>query len=354
VKLAPARLAPLFMPRIWGSRNLAPLFAALPGKEPIGEVWLTGDACAFAPDSHNGSLAGQSLGQVWPTLPAEWTGTRLRDLPRIPVLAKFIFPEDKLSLQVHPGDEYAREHESAAGGVGKTEMWYAVAAREGAQLRMGLEPGVTAESLRHAIEEGTAERCVTRFPVHAGDAFFVPAGTVHTIGAGMVLCEIQQHSDITYRMYDYGRIQADGTPRPLHLRQALEVTNFGVQNGRRVVPLETRRGSLEETFLAACRYFAAEHWEFSERVAAETSPGQFELLIVLAGRGRIAWAAESAAYEPAQAWFLPAALGAYQLLPEPDAATKLIHAYVPNLEEFAQRLAARQAEPSAVAQVMHP
>jgi mannose-6-phosphate isomerase len=354
VKLAPARLAPVFLPRIWGTRNLAPLFAAPPGKEPIGEVWLTGDACTFASEPHAGSLAGQSLGQAWPTLPVEWTGTRLRDLPRIPILVKFIFPEDKLSLQVHPGDEYAREHESAAGGVGKTEMWYAVAARAGAELRMGLEPGVTPESLRRAIDDGTAERCLTRFAVRPGDAFFVPAGTVHTIGAGMVLCEIQQHSDITYRIYDYQRVQADGTPRQLHLRQALEVASFGAQTGRRVVPLQTRRGPLEETFLVACRYFAAEHWEFSERVAAETSPGQFELLIVLAGRGRIAWGAESTAYEPSQAWFLPAALGAYQLSPEPDVATKLIRTYVPNLEEFAQRLAKRQTEPAAVAHVLDP
>ncbi|MGH9680383.1 MAG: class I mannose-6-phosphate isomerase, partial [Candidatus Acidiferrales bacterium] len=211
---APARLVPIFVPRIWGARDLAPLF---PGRgrepEPIGEAWLTGNECLFA----TGEFAGRPLGEVWPTLPKEWTGTRLAGLPRMPLLVKFIFPEEKLSVQVHPDDVYAEEHEAAAGGAGKTEMWYVIRAREGAELLVGLHPNVTRESFQRAIIDGTVEDCLTHVPVRAGDAVFVPAGTAHTICPGVMLCEIQQHSDITYRVFDYNRIAADGKPRALHI-----------------------------------------------------------------------------------------------------------------------------------------
>jgi mannose-6-phosphate isomerase len=351
VKPAPSRLAPVFVPRIWGARSLAPLFDMPSDSEPIGEVWLTGDRCAFA----SGPLAGRTLSDVWPSLPAEWTGTRLQATPRIPLLVKFLFPEDKLSVQVHPNDAYAREHEAAAGGVGKTEMWYAIAARDGAEICLGLKPSATPESFRRAIDDGTVEHCLKRFTVRAGDAFFVPAGAAHTIGPGMVLCEVQQHSDLTYRVFDYNRLQADGKPRPLHIRQALDVMQFGEQsgghNGRKVEPVRIHRGSLQETYFAACRYFATEHWEFSERITAASSPENFELLILLSGRGRIEWGSDSAAYGPAEVWMLPAALGSYRLAPQ--STTKLLRTYVPDLREFAERLAGQQIEEALVSRVVY-
>jgi len=341
VKPAPSRLAPIFVPRIWGARDLAPLFDKLPSSaEPIGEVWLTGEQCKFA----SGPFAGRAVGEAWPNLTAEWTGTALQGMPRIPLLVKFIFPEQKLSVQVHPDDEYARLHEDE-GGAGKTEMWYAVTAREGAELLLGLEPGVTRENFEAAIAEGTAERHLKALPVHARDVFFVPAGTAHTIGPGMVLCEVQQHSDVTYRVFDYNRVQADGTSRPLHIRQALEVLCFGEQNGGKIDSVKIRRGDLTKSYLAACRYFAAEHWEFSRPIAAATSPERFELLILLSGQGQFQWASESAPYDKAQAWFLPAALGAYKVVPQ--TATTLLRATVPNLQQFARELAASGVDEAA-------
>ena len=348
MKPGAARLAPVFVPRIWGTRNLTPLFAEAPGTEPIGEVWLTGERCTFA----SGPLAGHSLGETWPAMPAEWTGSRIRGTPRIPLLVKFIFPEDKLSVQVHPDDAYARRNEAAAGGTGKTELWYAISARAGAEVLLGLEAGVTAERFRHALDDGSVERCFRRYPVRAGDGFFVPAGTAHTIGPGMVLCEIQQHSDITYRVFDYNRVQADGTPRPLHVRQAMEVMNFGEQRGGQIEPIEARQGPLTGRYYAACPYFTVERWEFDSAVERATSPERFELLVVLAGRGSIAGGSESAAYGPAEAWFLPAALGAYRLAPE--QATTLLRTYVPDLDEFARELAARQIDAALWPRVVHP
>jgi len=346
---APARLAPIFVPRIWGAHSLSPLFPEHSKEvEPIGEVWLTGNECAFA----SGAFAGRTLGEVWPSLPEEWTGTTLRGLPRIPLLVKFIFPEDKLSVQVHPDDTYAERHESAAGGVGKTEMWYVVNARVGASVRVGLQPGVTKETFRRAVVNGTVENCLGSVVVHAGDAVFVPAGTAHTICPGVVLCEIQQQSDITYRVFDYNRVGADGNPRALHLLQALEVMRFGKQSGGLCDPVHITRGAVTETFYAACRYFAAERWEFRERISSSTSMEHFDLLIFLQGKGCIEFSGGAQSFGPAEVWLLPAALGAYQLAP--DSATMLLRAYVPDLTGFVQRLNDERVSEAQWSRVVHP
>ncbi len=346
---APARLAAVFVPRIWGARDLSPLFPDRGHEaEAIGEAWLTGDACAFA----TGEFAGRTLGEVWPTLPVEWTGTRLRNLSRIPLLVKFIFPEEKLSVQVHPDDAYAEKHEPAAGGMGKTEMWYVVSAREGAELRVGLRPGVTRESFQRAIAEGTAENCLARVPVRVGDAVFVPAGTAHTICPGVTLCEIQQHSDVTYRVFDYNRVGADGKPRDLHVRQALNVMQFGEQSGGLCDPVRIEHGAATETFYAACRHFATERWEFSERIAAVTSPENFDVLIFLEGQGKIEFEGGAERYSPAQVWLVPAALGAYHLAPE--TGSTLLRTYVPDLTGIVQRLNEERVEEAAWSRVVHP
>ena len=349
---APARLAPNFLERIWGTHDLSPLFPER-GREtkPIGEVWLTGNECKFA----TGEFAGRMLGDVWPSLTEEWTGASLRGLPRIPLLVKFIFPEDKLSIQVHPDDAYSEQCEAEAGGVGKTEMWYVVSARESAMLRVGLRPNVTRESFQRAIVDGTVENCLGSVEVRAGDAVFVPSGTVHTIGPGVVLCEIQQNSDITYRVFDYNRVGLDGKPRTLHIRQALDVMQFGESAMAGVGlcdPVRIKRGAVTETVYAACRHFATERWEFRERIAAVTAPEHFDLLIFLAGNGRIEFAEGAEPYTPAEAWLLPAGLGAYQLAPE--SATTLLRAYVPDLNGFVQRLTDERIAETEWSRVVHP
>jgi len=347
VKLAPSRLAPVFVPRIWGARKLEPLFEAPQGPEPIGEVWLTGEECAFA----SGPFAGRTLGEVWPSLPPEWTGTRLRQAPRIPLLVKFLFPEDKLSVQVHPSDDYARAHESVPNPAGKTEMWYVIASRSGAEIGLGFQPGVTAERFQRAIGDGSVERALRQIQVRPGEAYFVPSGTAHMIGPGMVLCEIQQHSDITYRVFDFNRRQADGTLRPLHVRQALDVLDFGRCRGGAVQPVRVQSGALAKTYLAACAYFATEKWEFSAPVSGAASGERFEILIFISGRGRMEVGGESADYGPAEVWLLPAALGAYRLTPA--SATTLLRTYVPDLPAFTQELAGEHVSPAAISRLVH-
>lgn len=322
--VCPARLEPVFSPRPWGARSLVPFFPERAGlAEPLGEAWMTGSECRFA----NGPFAGRALGSAWREMPPEWTGTRAKTSEAFPLLVKFIFPEEKLSVQVHPGDAYAAKHEQAAGGRGKTEMWYAMRARPGAEVLVGLKPEVTRESFARAIAEGTAENCLVRVPVSQGDAIFVPAGTAHTIGPGLVLCEIQEQSDLTYRVYDYNRRDANGRARELHVEKALEVMRFGPQIGGKVRPVRVGEEGVEKTYFASCPYFETTRWEFSGPVPVNSMAECFELLIFLEGSGAIHWRSERVDYGPAQVWMIPAGLGTYQVAPgEP---TVLLRTFVP-------------------------
>ena len=324
MNLRPVRLEPQFVPRIWGARSLAPLFPEKKSlAEPIGEVWLTGNECKFA----DGPFAGQKLGEAWPKLTEDWTGRGLRRDGPFPLLVKFIFPEDKLSVQVHPDDAYARTREAAAGGVGKTEMWYVISARAGAEVRVGMKPEVDREQFRRAIAEGTAENCVAAVPVRAGDAIFVPAGTVHTIGPGMILCEIQQNSDITYRVFDFNRLTAEGKPRELHIEKAMDVIKFGEQQGGKAAQAPGKESNGDMNLLVECPYFAVAKSVFIHREYRSRRKSVFELLIVLEGRGKIEVPGGGVEYEPAQTWFVPASVRDCVFAPE--KRTVMLHAWVP-------------------------
>ncbi|HXY26535.1 MAG TPA: type I phosphomannose isomerase catalytic subunit [Candidatus Acidoferrum sp.] len=329
----PFRIEPAFVPRIWGARSLAPLYPEKTNlTEPIGEVWLTGVDCKVA----TGPFAGETLGKAWREMPPEWRGTRFAEPGDFPILIKFIFPNDKLSIQVHPDDAYADAHEKAAGGRGKTEMWNVVSAKPGASLLLGLKPGATKDSFAKALENQTLEDLFQRYTVQTGDTYFVPARTPHTIGPDMVICEVQEYSDITYRVYDYGRVDAHGKPRELHVAKALEVVDFGDSQGGKSRPLTIPAGRASRTLLAACAYFATERWEFLATAPSDSTEGFFELLIVLAGKGYIHWHGSPRMYDQGQCWFLPASLGQYSMQPEQKSA--VIRSYVPDLADLGAKL----------------
>ena len=340
--LCPARLQPTVSPRPWGALSLAPLFPAMAHlAQPIGEAWMTGNDSVFS----NGPYTGRKLGEAWPEMPVEWRGTALARSGIFPILTKFIFAEEKLSVQVHPDDEYASKHEAAAGGVGKTEMWYALRASPGAEVLAGLKPGVTRDRFQQAIADGTAEDCLEHVPLKEGEAIFIPARTAHTIGPGLVLCEIQQHSDLTYRVFDYNRSDANGRTRELHIEKALAVMRFGPQSCGKLQPARCEHAGARESFFVACPYFAAEQWDFESVISRTASHERFELLIILKGGGQITWSGGEAEYGPAQAWLLPAALGTYGL--SPASYTSLLKTYVPgstmNFERyFAERGVSKQ------------
>lgn len=333
MKPEPFRIEPKFVPRIWGARSLAPLYPEktnLP--EPIGEVWLTGIDCIIA----SGPFAGKTLGEAWREMPPEWRGTRFTKPGDFPILVKFIFPNDKLSIQVHPDDAYAAAHEQATGGRGKTEMWHILSAESGTKVLVGLKSGTTKEKFLRALRENSLEELLEAHPVRAGETFFVPAGTAHTIGPGMILCEIQEYSDLTYRVHDYGRVDAKGKPRELHVTKALEVLNFGNSQGGKVARLELPAEGTSRTLLAASRYFATERWEFLASVPSESCPERFELLVFLAGTGYIHWHGSPMTYGFGECWLLPASIGHFSLQPEQKSA--VIRTYVPDLASLGANL----------------
>jgi mannose-6-phosphate isomerase len=351
VRPEPTRIEPKFMPRIWGARSLAPIYphkTNLP--EPIGEASLTGPESEIA----SGPLIG-TINSAWRKMPTEWRGSAFAAQPvtgDFPLLVKFLFPTDQLSIQVHPDDTFVSKNE-APGSCGKTEMWHAVSAQTGATLLLGLVPGADPHQFQSAIEKGGLENFFERLPVLPGDSFFVPPGTPHTIGPGMILCEVQQNSDFTYRLYDFRRVDAQGKPRQLHVEKAMAVIDFAHRHGGKVAPLALPASNgFKKSLLAACPYFASERWDFSSAYQASSDPARFELLIVLDGTGELKWSGGSNPYRQGECWFIPAQLGQFSLLPEKPTA--ILRACVPDLGRLRSQLLREGVADSAVQKVLFP
>ncbi len=245
-----------------------------------------------------------------------------------PLLLKFIFTSEKLSVQVHPHDSYALRHENSAG---KTECWYVMKAEPGAQLAVGLRREMTRQEVLESVRAQTIEQELNWLEMHPGDFVFVPAGTVHAIGPGLTLCEIQEFSDITYRLYDYGR------PRELHVEKALDVIRRHPSAGRiQPVRAEWGRepGDLGHDYLVSCRYFAIERFSTAREYRGAFHPSRLEVLVFLEGQGEIAAGAGGrpddafrAPYGEEQMWRLPETLGNYCIVPRSE--TVWLKAYVP-------------------------
>jgi mannose-6-phosphate isomerase len=273
--LAPFRIEPQFVSRVWGFSDLRPWYDCVAKDAPIGEVWLTGDACLVATGPH----AGKPLSALFQQFPLQLLGPGSHP-PDSPLLIKVIFAREKLSVQVHPDDKMAQKYGQPRG---KTECWYALAAEPGAEVAAGLLPGVTPEQIRDEIKAGTLEQSLNMLPVAAGDMIFVDAGTVHAIWPGSILLETQQNSDITYRLYDYGR------PRELHIEKSIEAMRFQTRAGK-VPPkvLADRAILLDES------YFRIESIPVHYSRPSENLPGPGEsvpglaFLFAAAGTARIA------------------------------------------------------------------
>ncbi|SEB96629.1 type I phosphomannose isomerase catalytic subunit [Terriglobus roseus] len=249
--LPPFRLHPKFESRTWGRPDLSPWYpTAVPqgdaAAEPIGEAWLTGPASV----ANDGPYAGMTLGAIATEHTAELLGPASADA-EFPLLVKLLFPDAKLSVQVHPNDE-----EAAAMGIGrgKTECWYVLEAEPGATVACGLRAGVAVTDLRTAIADGTAEDLLEHLPVAKGDMVFVDAGTVHAIGPGVTILEVQQTSDTTYRLYDYGR------PRELHLEKGLAVSKADTRAGK-IAPKPIEVGGRTGTRLIEEQYFTVDSFQ---------------------------------------------------------------------------------------------
>ena len=319
--LYPLLMSPMFDPRPWGTLDLGPIYPNHKFNEKIGEAWLTGDDGVVT----NGPLAKRTLGDLSKEFGAELVGTAARDPQRFPLLLKFLFPEEKLSVQVHPDDATAQ---SFGEPWGKTECWYVAHARPGAQIALGLKPGVTRAQFEQSIHEKRAEELLNWVNVYQGEMIYVAGGTVHTLGPGSVIVETQQQSDTTYRLYDYGR------PRPLHLERGLASIKEHVASGKviRSAPVNIDGGKSRLSAMIAAPYFTVdlfelkEPHEFSTREAS--GKDSVQILVAVEGCGIV----EVAGLAPVtlakgDAVVIPANLGRFTV--RPQWAVEFLKAFVP-------------------------
>ena len=308
--LYPLLMLPGFDPRPWGTHDLSPIYPNRKFEEKIGEAWLTGDDCKVA----NGPLSGQTLAQVSKKYQRELVGDAARDARRFPLLLKFLFPHEKLSVQVHPDDDQARR---VGQPWGKTECWYVAHAKAGSQIALGLKPGVTVAQLEQAIHEKRAEELLNWLNIYTGDMIYVSGGTVHTLGPGSVIVETQQQSDTTYRLYDYGR------PRELHLAEGLAAVKLKVASGKvvRPAPVQVEGRKNRHASLIAAPYFVVDMFEMKDAQELNThddlGKSSVQILVATEGCGIVeAAGTEAVTLAKGDAVVIPASLGKFSIRPQ--------------------------------------
>jgi len=331
VRVYPLTFEPLFRNYIWGGRNLEALFGRKLPPGIVAESWDISAHPSSPTRVDSGPLAGLTLPQVQDRLGEALVGTRSRwatDRGRFPLLVKLLDANCRLSVQVHPSDPYALAHED--GELGKTEMWYVLHAKPGAELIYGLSRKTTPASFRAALEDGTLSDLLHCLPIKAGDAILVPTGTLHALLGGVVVAEIQQNSDTTYRVYDWGRAGTDGMLRPLHVDKALAVIDFDrvcPQAYRPVVVAESN--GLRRAEISRCRYFVVEKVELEGEAAycGRCDGSTFEIWGCLSGQAEVRWAGDPLPLAVVRFALLPAALGDFAL--QADGRATLLRAYTP-------------------------
>lgn len=316
--LYPLRFEPILRHLIWGGRRLGTVL-----HKPIGEgsdyaeSWELADYHDQVSVVKNGPLAGTTLRELLHSRPIELLGPAIGARDQFPLMVKFIDAREDLSVQVHPDDEKGRR---LAGDNGKTEAWLVLGADPGSVIYAGLRPGVGPDEFRRAIESGTVEPLLHRFPARPGDAILIEAGTVHAIGAGVLLAEVQQMSDATFRVFDWNRVGADGKPRELHIDQAMESIDFG--RGP-VDPMKTHiddlGGAGTRERLPDSRYFALERWRLHEPIWIQQTD-RFTILVGLEGDIKLETVGGPVPLQAGQTVLVPAAVKECRLVPRGEAA----------------------------------
>lgn len=295
--LYPLLMRPALHVKVWGGRRLESILGkALPTAEPYGESWEVHDTATVA----NGALAGMTLGDVLARYGTDLVGARNDPALGFPLLVKFLDATDWLSVQVHPNDEQARHYDHFPRG--KTEAWYVLAGEPGARLVFGMQPGTSRAEMAAAIRENRLEPLLNTVEVAPGDALFVSPGTVHALGPGLLIYEIQQSSDLTYRLYDWGRMGLDGKPREMHIDKGVAVSNV------ESVPEVLRPRGVN---IVHCEYFSTLRHEVPRQPTVYATDGGFCLLTVIDGDVTVAGGGVSVDLARGQSAVIPAALPTY-------------------------------------------
>ena len=295
--LTPVKLTPAFKDYLWGGQRLKTEFYKETVLTPLAESWELSAHKDGQSVIAEGTYKGMPLTDYIATIGKEALGTNSQRYDYFPLLIKLIDAKGDLSVQVHPSDEYALEHE---GEYGKTEMWYILDCEEGAALYYGFKEDTTREVYEAAIKEGRLTDILNRVPVKKGDVFFIPAGTVHAIGAGILICEIQQNSNTTYRVYDYNRRDKDGNLRPLHVEKALAVSDLKKSPALPEIP------DGDDVLLAACGYFEVRRLRFGGAGTVTATNESFTALTVTEGAGVLVHEGGEISFRKGDTLFIPA------------------------------------------------
>lgn len=301
----PLKLKPHITDYLWGGNRLKTDFGFETDNEIAAEAWVLSCHKDGAGVVTNGEMSGKTLPQVLEIWGNDALGERAAKFPYFPLLIKLIDAKQKLSVQVHPDDSYALKNE---GEYGKTEMWYVVDCEEGAELIYGFKNDILKEEFERRIKDNTLTEVCNFVPVHKGDVFFISAGTLHAIGEGILIAEVQQNSNTTYRVSDYGRLGADGKPRPLHVEKALDVTEckkprLPYGNIGEIITNEKTEDYVRK--LASCEFFAADLIVLKERTTIE-SKESFVSLVVLNGAAKLSWNSGEFKIDKGDSIFIPA------------------------------------------------
>lgn len=327
--LYPFTFHPIFKQRVWGGRELEPLYGkGLPPSAPIGESWEVSDRPGDVSVIANGPLAGKDLRWLLEQHSSELLGHSTPPEARFPLLIKILDAREKLSLQVHPPPAKAAQ----LGGEPKTEMWYIAHAEPGAELYAGLKQRVTRAGFEQKLRDGSVADCFHRIPVQAGDAMFLPSGRVHAIGAGLVIFEIQQNSDTTYRVFDWNRAGLDGKPRPLHLRESLESIDFQdfepglVSNEFRPISPGTE---IRSQTLVNDPLFVVQRYRIGPLATFSLQPHRMQILGVISGQLELR-ATHLNVLLPGQFVLIPACLAQASISTERPASFLLVQLRLPD------------------------
>ena len=296
------KLIPACKDYLWGGNRLASEYGIKYDGDPLAEAWVLSchkDGCSVVAD---GEYKGMSLDTLFKDKGKELIGSNCKDAAEFPILIKFIDAKKALSIQVHPDDEYAREHE---GQLGKTEMWYILDAKEGAFLYQGFDHEISRDEFEERIRNNTLTEVLNKIYVKKGDVLFIPPMTLHAIGEGILIAEIQQNSNVTYRIYDYGRLGADGKPRQLHIQQSLDVTSL----------TKPEKYSCASGHLVSCDFFEVDHVLIKEDESYEGAADDksFVSIIAIAGDMSVNCGDKNESLSKGESLFIPAAMGKFTI-----------------------------------------
>jgi mannose-6-phosphate isomerase len=327
--LSPLFFDPLFKEKVWGGNGLKKsLGKNIPDNVPIGESWEISGVPGDESVCRTGEFAGKSLSEILFQEKSRLVGDSLES-GEFPLLYKFIDAHDKLSVQVHPNDEQARSKK--AGNFGKTECWYIVDAKPGAQLICGLAKGVGFSEVKNALYGGRLDEICNYVSVRPGDVVFVPAGTVHATFENILLYEVQQTSDTTYRLYDWKRLDSSGKSRPLHIDEALDVLDLTVNEHHKIEPLALSPiPQVNHLLRLACRYFALEEFQVDSNAEFPLAPKKsFRVMTSLNGPISLISAHGAATLHHGESVLIPAATASLRC--SGAAGAHFLLSYVPDL-----------------------